>query len=58
MALTIEQLNSASAPEAVAMLDGIYEHSPWVGERALAERPFKSLAHLKLAMVQVLVVIQ
>ncbi|WP_213955431.1 2-oxo-4-hydroxy-4-carboxy-5-ureidoimidazoline decarboxylase [Variovorax sp. dw_954] len=54
MALTIEQLNSASAPEAVAMLDGIYEHSPWVGERALAERPFKSLAHLKLAMVQVL----
>ncbi|MEJ8846247.1 2-oxo-4-hydroxy-4-carboxy-5-ureidoimidazoline decarboxylase [Variovorax rhizosphaerae] len=54
MPLTIEQLNSASAPEAVAMLDGIYEHSPWVGERALAERPFKSLAHLKLAMVQVL----
>jgi N-carbamoyl-L-amino-acid hydrolase len=54
MALTIEQLNSAAAPEAVAMLDGIYEHSPWVGERALAERPFKSLAHLKLAMVQVL----
>ncbi|MEJ8825781.1 2-oxo-4-hydroxy-4-carboxy-5-ureidoimidazoline decarboxylase [Variovorax humicola] len=54
MALTIEQLNSASAPEAVAMLDGIYEHSPWVAERALAERPFRSLAHLKLAMVKVL----
>ena len=45
MALTIDQLNTASAADAVALLDGIYEHSPWVAEAALAERPFQSLQH-------------
>jgi len=54
VALTLEQLNAASAAEAVALLDGVYEHSPWIAEAALAQRPFKSLAHLKHAMVQVL----
>ena len=47
---TLQQVNAASPEEALAMLDGIYEHSPWVAERALAARPFKSLAHLKLLM--------
>ena len=54
MALTLDQLNAASVPEAVAMLDGVYEHSPWIAEAALSERPFRSLAHLKHAMVQAL----
>ncbi|MBV2162749.1 MAG: 2-oxo-4-hydroxy-4-carboxy-5-ureidoimidazoline decarboxylase [Comamonas sp.] len=54
MALTLEQLNAASAAEAVALLDGLYEHSPWIAEQALAQRPFASLAHIKHAMVQVL----
>lgn len=54
MALTLEQLNAAPAAEAVALLDGLYEHSPWIAAAALAQRPFKSLAHLKHAMVQVL----
>ncbi|MDI9854259.1 2-oxo-4-hydroxy-4-carboxy-5-ureidoimidazoline decarboxylase [Comamonas sp. 17RB] len=54
MALTLEQLNTASVAEAVALLDGLYEHSPWIAEAALAQRPFTSLAHLKHAMVQVL----
>ena len=35
------------------MLDGSYEHSPWIVERALPQRPFASLAQLKLALVQV-----
>ena len=52
MALTIDQLNTASAADAVALLDGIYEHSPWVAEAALAERPFQSLQHLKHALAQ------
>ncbi|MDQ7974457.1 MAG: 2-oxo-4-hydroxy-4-carboxy-5-ureidoimidazoline decarboxylase [Rhodocyclaceae bacterium] len=52
MPITIEQLNAASAPEAVALLDGIYEHSPWVAEKAIAARPFRSLQHLKHAMAQ------
>ena len=48
----ISWLNQASHAEAMAWLDGIYEHSPWVGEKALAQRPFRSLAHLKLALAQ------
>ena len=52
MALTIDQLNAASAANAVALLDGTYEHSPWVAEAALAERPFQSLQHLKHALAQ------
>ncbi|MCA0440431.1 MAG: 2-oxo-4-hydroxy-4-carboxy-5-ureidoimidazoline decarboxylase [Proteobacteria bacterium] len=54
MALTLEQLNRAPLPEATQMLDGLYEHTPWIAEQALAQRPFTSLAHLKHAMVRVL----
>ncbi len=53
MALTLEQINAASTDEAMRLLEGLYEHSPWIAERALAARPFRSLAHLKLAMAQV-----
>ena len=52
--LTLEQLNAAAHAQACAMLDGLYEHSPWIAEQALASRPFRSLAHLKHTMVQVL----
>ena len=36
------------------MLDGLYEHSPWIARAALAQRPFASLAQLKYALVRVL----
>ena len=54
MALTLDQLNAAALPEAVQLLDGVYEHSPWIAQAAMAQRPFKSLAALKYAMVQAL----
>ena len=54
MNLTLEQLNSASLQEASQLLDGLYEHSPWIAERALQQRPFVSWAHLKHRMTQVL----
>ncbi len=54
MSLTLAQLNAATLPDAVNMLDGLYEHSPWIAEAALQQRPFRSLAHLKHCMVQVL----
>jgi N-carbamoyl-L-amino-acid hydrolase len=54
MPLTLEQLNSASHEEAAQMLDGLYEHSPWIAEQALVQRPFRTLAQLKHAMTQVL----
>ena len=54
MPITLEQLNSASREEAAQMLDGLYEHSPWIAGQALDERPFRSLAHLKHSMCEVL----
>ena len=50
MTLTIEQLNDAPADAAVALLDGIYEHSPWIARAALAQRPYADLAHLRRAL--------
>ena len=54
MPLTLAQLNAATPAEAASQLDGLYEHSPWIAERALARRPFATLAQLKRAMVEVL----
>jgi N-carbamoyl-L-amino-acid hydrolase len=51
--LTLQQLNAASQPEFAALLEGTYEHSPWIAERGWDKRPFRSLAHLKLALVEV-----
>lgn len=53
MALTLAQLNAADAAEAARLLDGLYEHSPWIAQEALAQRPFRSLSHLKQAMADV-----
>jgi beta-ureidopropionase / N-carbamoyl-L-amino-acid hydrolase len=50
--LTLDTLNTANRDRFVAQLDGTYEHSPWIAERAWALRPFASLAALKLALVQ------
>ncbi|MDO9404706.1 MAG: 2-oxo-4-hydroxy-4-carboxy-5-ureidoimidazoline decarboxylase [Polaromonas sp.] len=52
--VTLAQLNAASTEDASRLLDGLYEHSPWVARQALDARPFQSLAHLKHAMAQVL----
>jgi N-carbamoyl-L-amino-acid hydrolase len=54
MAYTLDQLNTASPDEAQRMLDGLYEHTPWIAAEALKQRPFRSLAHLKHVMTQVL----
>ncbi len=54
MAITLAQVNAAPATEALKLLDGLYEHSPWVAEQALQARPFVSLAHLKYSLVQLL----
>jgi N-carbamoyl-L-amino-acid hydrolase len=52
MALTLEQLNAATPAEFVALLDGTYEHSPWVAEGVWRARPFASLAALKHALAE------
>jgi N-carbamoyl-L-amino-acid hydrolase len=51
--LSLELLNRAAAADFVRLLDGTYEHSPWIAERAAPSRPFASLAHLKHALARV-----
>ncbi|MED5618099.1 2-oxo-4-hydroxy-4-carboxy-5-ureidoimidazoline decarboxylase [Ideonella sp. BN130291] len=53
MMLTLDRLNQATAAEFVALLDGTYEHSPWVAEGAWRDRPFVSLAQLKHALARI-----
>ena len=51
--ITLEQLNATNPPDFVQLLDGTYEHSPWIAEQAWPQRPFQSPAQLKLALVDV-----
>ncbi|MBY0365507.1 MAG: 2-oxo-4-hydroxy-4-carboxy-5-ureidoimidazoline decarboxylase [Roseateles sp.] len=51
--MTLDQLNQASTADFVALLDGTYEHSPWIAERAAAARPYLTLAALKVALARV-----
>ncbi|MFC0251152.1 allantoate amidohydrolase [Massilia consociata] len=47
---TLEDLNSCAPDAFVAALRGIYEHSPWIAQRAAALRPFPTIAALKQAL--------
>ena len=50
---TLPELNHCDAAAFTAQLRGIYEHSPWIPERAAAQRPFANVAALKLALQSV-----
>ncbi|MDE2325321.1 MAG: 2-oxo-4-hydroxy-4-carboxy-5-ureidoimidazoline decarboxylase [Betaproteobacteria bacterium] len=50
--MQLATFNTASQAEFSALLDGVYEHSPWVAMRAWDLRPFTTLAALKHALVQ------
>ena len=50
---TLEQLNGSAArdvPAFVKTLHGIYEHSPWIPERAAALGPFATITALKQSL--------
>jgi allantoate deiminase/N-carbamoyl-L-amino-acid hydrolase len=47
---TLPDLNSCPPAAFVEALRGIYEHSPWIAERAAPMRPFPSLAALRQAL--------
>ncbi len=49
--ITLEHLNAADRAAFVGLLDGTYEHSPWIAEQTWPKRPFTSSAQLKLALV-------
>ena len=48
--MSLANLNAASEEEFVAALGGIYEHSDWVAEGVLQQRPFPNPENLRLAM--------
>jgi N-carbamoyl-L-amino-acid hydrolase len=51
--LTLHTLNTATAQDFRTLLDGLYEHSPWVVARAEPRRPFPTTVALKRALVEV-----
>ena len=53
MTVGLQALNDATGAGFVALLDGIFEHSPWVAERAAAKRPFASREDLHAALCDV-----
>jgi len=53
MTTTLEHLNAAETSAFIAALHGIYEHSPWIPERAALQRPFRNLTAFKLALHKV-----
>jgi len=50
MPASLDQLNAMDRAGFVAVLGGIYEKAPWAAERALAARPFATVADLLAAM--------
>jgi 2-oxo-4-hydroxy-4-carboxy-5-ureidoimidazoline decarboxylase len=49
---TLTELNALDQGAFAALLGGIFEHSPWVAERAFAATPFVSVAELHASMAQ------
>lgn len=52
--ITLDTLSAADRDDFVARLADIFEHSPWIPERAWAARPFTSIDALHAAMLAVL----
>jgi len=50
--MTIANLNSLEREEFVSAIGWVFEHSPWVAERAWAVRPFANVEQLHRAMVE------
>lgn len=51
--LTLPEINELSEAEFVQRFGGVFEHSPWVAERAAPHRPWRSLQQIHGAMCAV-----
>ena len=51
--MTLAELEALDRAGFVAALGGVFEHSPWIAERAFAARPFASVDALHRAMLHV-----
>src|SRR5262249_28448105 len=45
--MTLDEINQMDRASFVAALGGIYEHSPWVADRAWPWRPFRTIDALR-----------
>lgn len=52
MTITLADLNASDRAAFVAAIGDIFEHGPWVAERAHAARPFATVTALHDAMMQ------
>jgi 2-oxo-4-hydroxy-4-carboxy-5-ureidoimidazoline decarboxylase len=50
--MTIDEVNRTDRPTFVATVGWVFEHSPWVAERAFDSRPFGDFNALHAAMVE------
>jgi 2-oxo-4-hydroxy-4-carboxy-5-ureidoimidazoline decarboxylase len=50
--IPLDHLNACDQSAFVAALGDVFEHAPWVAERAYAARPFASVSALHEAMMQ------
>ena len=50
---TLPQLNALPVAEFVAAVGPVFEHSPWIAERAAGQRPYASLEALHTALCAV-----
>ena len=48
----ISQINALAVPAFTELLGGVFEHSPWIAERAAAKRPFADRAALPWGHVE------
>ncbi len=50
--MTLDELNSYPKQQFVDAIGWVFEHSPWVAERAWRKRPFKSFDDLSTRLIQ------
>jgi 2-oxo-4-hydroxy-4-carboxy-5-ureidoimidazoline decarboxylase len=53
--VALEEVNALGKEQFVARLGGVFEHSPWIAERAWHRRPFRSVEELHRAMLEAVV---
>lgn len=51
---SLDALNAAAEADFVAALDGVFEHAPWIAQRAAAARPFATVTALHEALLAAL----
>ena len=51
---SLSELNDMDATSFVQLLGGVFEHSPWVAQQVVNQRPFATLVQLHAAMVSVI----